>query len=661
MRHTLFTKTKGLIMKIFFFLIFGALGILNVSHANDVNGDGNVNINDVIAVINMVLDPDTATLEADCTAPEGVDIADVICVINIVLENGGGGSLSPADAARFLNQATFGPTLEEINALVASGSREAWLDSQLAMAPTHLSPKLETLWLNSCPGNGSGGYYTSKDQVIDRSLPEELRAAAWWDAVLNGNDQLRQRVAFALTEIFVVSSIGPNYQRSFGLADYYDVLLDNAFGNYRDLLKDVTLHPMMGVYLSMLRNEQADEARNIRPDENYAREILQLFSIGVYQLNLDGSTINDANGNPLPSYNQEIIQEFAKVFTGWNYNNTGPSGDDDPNDDIYPWRIDVDNGVTTAPMIAWEDYHDNTHTKTLFNNLVLQPGRTAEQDLDDALDNIFDHPNVGPFISKRLIQRLTTSNPTPGYIARVAAVFNNSAGERGNLGAVVKAILMDTEAQTGTATVAHFGKLREPLLRLSHLRRSLGVRPVTKTGTFWAQEAPPGSEHYEIVDCGRPSYDIYRMNTSANTAFGQGYLQSPSVFNFFLPDYAPPGVTSDAALVAPEFQIVTENTMANLSNEIGFELFTTPNSAPNQGIVTIETADETALAGDLNALLDHLNLLLLNDRMSIGLRNIIMTHLTTSSFPSDDVARRTAQAKDAIMLIVSSPEYLIQK
>lgn len=637
-------------------LLLGVFSITNISHAipNDVNGDSFVNNADIIATLDIVLGNSPPNNEANCISPAGVDINDVVCLINLLRS-----SFSQADAARFLNQATFGATLDEISALTATGDIESWLDTQLTMPATKLSPKLETLWLDSCHSDGNGGYYTSKDQIIDIALVDEHRSAAWWDAILNSDDQLRQRVAFALSEIFVVSSVGPNYNRSFGLASYYDVLLENAFGNYRNLLEDVTLHPMMGVYLSMLKNEKGDAARNIRPDENYAREILQLFSIGVYELNLDGSTINDANGNPIPSYSQEIIQEFAKVFTGWNYNNTGPSGDDDPNDDIYPWRIFVNNGVTTAPMIAWADYHDSINTKALFNNVVLQPGRTPEQDLDDALDNIFAHPNVGPFISKRLIQRLTTSNPTPAYIARVAAKFNNNgAGVRGDLGAVVKAIMLDTEAQTGIVTVAHFGKLREPLLRLSHLRRSLGVRPVTKTGTFWAKKVPPDSNNYVYVDCGRDSYDIYRTKADANTVFGQAYLQSPSVFNFFLPDYAPPGITRDAGLVAPEFQIVTENTMANLSNEIGYEIMNRGNTGER---VIILIDDEIGLATNLNALLDHLNLLLLNNRMSTPLRNIIMAHLVNSPFPSDDLARRTAQAKDAIMLIVSSPEYLIQK
>lgn len=638
-------------MRIFLFLAFSVLSAVNVSHAidNDANGDGQVNQADITATIEMVLGSRASTLEANCIAPAGIDINDVVCLINLLAP-----PMSRANAARFLNQATFGATLAEINALSIAGSYENWLNQQFNIpAPAFFVDELADKWLNTCRrdgDNGNGNLYTSLDQFVDTWVAEPLSTAAWWNAVLNKDDQLRQRVAFALSEILVVSGRGPLSDSDFGLADYYDLLYTNAFGNYRELLEKVTLHPIMGQYLSMIKNEKANPAENIRPDENYAREILQLFSIGVHELNLDGS-LKLNNGLPIPTYGQDIIEGFAQVFTGWNFANTDPNTP-------WTWNLWVGDGETRAPMIPWQVYHD-TNQKQVFGTM-LPANQTAQNDLTAALNNIFAHDNIAPFISKQLIQRLVTSNPTPAYVARVAQKFNNNgSGVKGDLQAVVKAILLDDEARNGHSTVPHFGKLREPLLRLSHLRRAFGTEAITQTGEFWETETPPGTNNWVRIQCGQGSYSFYPMPFGSTlSAIGQEFLESPSVFNFFRPNYSPLGGLRDNALVAPEFQIVTENTMTKLSNEIVDEVLS--QDWDDYSYITVDTSYEVTLATNIDSLLDHLSLLLLNGDMSADLRLLLRNHLNNAPF-YNNADKQAYQAREAILLILHSPDYLIQK
>lgn len=532
-------------------------------------------------------------------------------------------TLKSKDASRFLTQSTFGATTKSINELVALGSYEKWVDQQVA-EPISINHKTATkqLWDKACSSNDD--------------ISAEFRTNVWWDAAINNPDQLRQRIAFALSEIFVISSIGPLAHNNLAVADYYDVLNKHAFGNYRELLEEVTLHPAMGYYLSMLRNEKENTAKNIRPDENYAREVLQLFSIGVHQLNIDGS-LKKENGKPIDNYDQSIIEGFAKVFTGWNFAN------------LNRWDAYIGNGDGTQPMKAWAEYHDTLNSKKLLNGKIIAAGGTAEQDLKIALDNIFNHPNVAPFMSKQLIQRLITSNPSPEYIQRVAQVFNdNGSGIRGDFKAVVKATLLDDEARNDPSNIANFGKLREPLLRISHLRRAFKAIPVIKEGT-----------RYGGNKCGKGKYTLYQTPFSnAIENFGQDVLQSPSVFNFFLPDYSPPGVVQNAKLVAPEFQINTENAMVSLENSIGFEI--DRSGEKNINWTTLNLENEIALAAKPEKLLEHLNLLLLNGDMSVELKQLLLKHLNNDVFPNNEQGRRN-KTKDAIMLIAFSPEYLIQK
>ena len=338
---------------------------------------------------------------------------------------GGGGSsgnppppppppISKTEAYRVLNQATFGATEAEADRLIGMGI-EAWIDDQLQQPASLQLPHVQSL----------------PRPPVANQLQDD-RVDIWFRNALHGPDQLRQRVAFALSEIMVVSQLSSLNNAPYGLASYYDMLAQNAFGNFRTLMEDVTLHPAMGVYLSMLGNEKPNVQLNIRPDENYARELMQLFTIGLVELNMDGTVRTDGNGNPIPTYTQEIIEGFAHVYTGWHFGGA-PS--------FQQARQTDANQV--VPMQLYPDFHD-TGPKTLLGGQVIPAGQSGEQDLADALDNIFAHANVAPFISLQLIQKLVTSNPSPQYVERVAQVFeNDGTGERGDLGAVVRAILTD--------------------------------------------------------------------------------------------------------------------------------------------------------------------------------------------------------------------------
>lgn len=411
------------------------------------------------------------------------------------------------EAFRFLNQASLGATEAEAEKVIRLGY-SGWIEEQMRL-PASLSLP-----------------HVSGELIITGDVDKESRSGIWIRNAIHGRDQLRQRVAFALSEIMVVSEVGQMHDWVLGIASYNDMLANNAFGNYRTLMEGVTLHPAMGMYLSMLGNQKPDPERNIRPDENYARELLQLFTIGLVELNINGTEKTDARGYAIPTYDQEIVQGFAHVFTGWNFEKRDDDTLTNPGGSLSPNNIS-----RTLPMVLTPDRHD-TASKTLLNGVTLPARENGERDLRDALDNVFQHPNVGPFVSMRLIERLVTSNPSPAYVARVARVFNdNGFGERGDIGAVVKAILLDKEARPELFSPVD-GKLKEPLLRLTQLWRAFNAEPAD----------------------GRGLYRIYKMWLKT----GQGPLQAESVFNFFLPGYAPPGEIRDQQLVAPEMQISTE-------------------------------------------------------------------------------------------------------
>jgi uncharacterized protein (DUF1800 family) len=415
------------------------------------------------------------------------------------------------------------------------------------------------------------------------------------------------------------------------------------------LLERVTLHPAMGIYLSMLGNQKANTATNIRPDENYAREVMQLMSIGLIELNMDGTPKLDAAGAQIPTYNQNVIEGFAQVFTGWKWACplttpicTFASANPD--------RTVAANINQVKPMQLYSEQHE-TGTKRLLayggaTVPLIPANQSGAQDLKDALDNIFNHPNVAPFISKQLIQKLVTSNPSPAYVQRIATVFaNDGTGKRGNLAAVVKALLLDAEARstpTGTA-VASTGKVKEPLLRITQLWRAYG--------------ATANSGLYKVTGNFIGTGGVTPVSTT-----GQGPLQSGSVFNFFSPFYAPPGEIADGNNVAPELQIATEYLNTLMSNQMWAYATQNTNAFTTRGadVILLNTSAETALAADATALVNRVA-----DRL-LGSNTLLSTTLRTQAVAQVNLTAATAanantRVGDAIYLIATSPEYTVLK
>lgn len=497
-------------------------------------------------------------------------------------------------AARFLHRATFGPTRDSIDALRNIGF-SAFIEQQLQVPPTFLLPvtraRSEPRWREHVNG--------------------------WMKNSVNAPDQLRQRVAYALSQFFVVSGEGELDQHPVALANYYDILIAGSFGNFRDLLEDVTLSPVMGNYLSMKGNQKTDAANHIRPDENYARELLQLFSIGLVELNQNGTVVVDEDNIPVPTYDQEIVENFARVFTGWHFNQV-----DDWN---YPTVEDW-----YSPMQAYEEKHD-TGEKTLLNGFTIPAGQTAQQDLDDALDNIFQHPNVGPFISKHLIRQLVTSNPTPGYVARVASTFNSdSNGNRGNLAAVVAAVLLDEEALNGhQQDPENFGKLREPIVRLVALWRAFNANP------------------------DNPKFDYGWIKNR----LAQAPLQSPSVFNFFSPAFSQPGLLRDRGLLSPEFQIHNESTMIKITSTLlAHSIWLNNVSDSDASLAPVNITALMTMDGKREAQFDYLGQLLLTKPMSSGLRKQANYLLNARENTNAQI-----RAEELLFLFASSPEAAVQR
>ncbi|MEO7063784.1 MAG: DUF1800 family protein [Dokdonella sp.] len=561
------------------------------------------------------------------------------------------GPATDADASRFLAQATFGASANDITHVRLLGY-EGWLNEQFSAPVSTQVAYID--WVEA-----GGQQYISDAARLEiwainsAATPDPSRGNAI------PTDQLRQRVAFALSEIFVVSnSNGTLANQPWALASFYDLLATDAFVNYRSLLEDVTKHPTMGIYLSMIGNQKADPSQNMHPDENYAREVNQLFSVGLVQLNLDGSA-KLAGGQPIPTYNQAAVRGFAAVFTGWIWNNAGcgettytccnedtfswcgPSSSDD-----LPWR---------KPMQAVEAYHDNTSNKQLLDypgvalaNGLLVHGADAQGEMSAALDNIFRHPNVGPFVAIRLIQRLVTSNPTPAYVQRVAQTFNDDGSAqhvRGNLRAVVRAILLDPEARYGQWQRADtFGKLREPLLKSTQMWRAMAAR--SASGRIAALSTWPPIEDW----------------------YGQAPQRSPTVFNFFKPDFSRPGEVTQRGLHSPEFQILGDTMVVATPNNLFHQIFcyyvgsTRCWDSDDPDTLQMNYSADAALAATHPAaLIDEYDTLLMAGQMSPFMRNVLLTRL--SALDASDYGSSLGQVRvqHALYLIMNSPEYSIQK
>jgi uncharacterized protein (DUF1800 family) len=432
-----------------------------------------------------------------------------------------------------------------------------------------------------------------------------------------GDDQLRQRVAFALHQIFVVSGVA--IQQPSSVAPYLNIFARGAFGNYRQLLNDVTLNPAMGAYLDMANNDKRSGGAS--PNENYAREILQLFSIGLYKLNQDGTLQLDGQGQPIPTYDQNTIIGFAKIFTGWTYAPLPGATSEWVNPENYQ-----------APMIAFQNHHD-VSAKPLLNGVTSTANQTAKKDLAFALDNIFNHPNVAPFICKQLIQNLVTGNPTPGYVSRVSAVFNNNgAGVRGDLRAVVSAILQDQEARCddvatcASTTDVNYGHLRSPVLYITNLLRAFNA-----------------------------SSDGIGLSDRARN-MGQEPFNPPTVFSYYRPNYVIPGTT----LLGPEFTIQSSSAAINRANFSNTIVFSRIGTAPAgtaidlTGLQALSTGDGTGAA-----LVNELNRLLMHGTMSSAMRTKILQTIT--ALPGVTSADHLKRARWALYLVTTSSQYQVAR
>lgn len=512
----------------------------------------------------------------------------ILAVVPGFGQTSGPALLSDHAAARFLDQATWGPTPASIAQLQQMGIAN-WLNAQFALNTSDL-PDQPILGADGKPNNNLA--------------PVQV---AFFQNAVTGPDQLRQRVAFALSEIWVVSAQSGVHQ-AYAFPPYWRVLHDNAFGNYRDIIKAVTLNPAMGRYLNMANNNKANPAEDTEPNENYARELMQLFTLGLKQLNPDGSPMLDQNQNSLPTFDQNVVTNMAKVVTGWTYPTASGAT---PRHDNAPYFF--------GQMYAVEHNHD-TSQKTIFGNTVIPAGQTAEQDLESLLDALMQQNTMAPFVCTQLIQHLVTSNPSPGYVERISNVFlNDGTGVRGNMEAVITAILTDPEARANddpnAAVNPNFGHMREPVLFLANVLRGLNA-------TLGVGNA---------------------MNRYANR-MGQNLFYAPSVFSYFSPQYR-----TEKGLLGPEFQIYTTQTAANRADFVNAALYRTLDST-----TSISLAPFVQNATSTDAMADYISYVFLHHSMS--------PVLTQQAIDAANAARTPqAQVQAALYVVLTSGEYQIMQ
>ncbi len=562
--------------------------------------------------------------------------------------NGTGFYPDLAGAARFLAQAQLGYNDIDIQEVMNLGI-DAWLDQQITM---------------TVPSDYEQTYRDMHDEIIvmmnnthgvaDSSRRDEHIPFIFYQKAFTDDDGLRQKIAFALSQIFVISINGTIGDKGFGISSYYDVLYNGAFGNFRDLLYNITLHPLMGVYLSHFKNEKADPVEGTLPDENYAREIMQLFTIGLFELNNDGSLKLDTNGTPIPTYDIEDIQEMAKVFTGFS------GGDWDyvahpqytPGDPLL-FHKNVNHYDLTVPMFMHEDRHE-TGTKTLPDGTIIPAGQTGMQDVNMTIDWLFNHPNVGPFIGYRLIQQLVKSNPTPAYVNRVASVFNNDGnGIRGNMEAVIRTILTDVEARDCTfINDPRSGKLLQPIERMMNLFYAFNIS--TPSGKYWFRDY---GEVYDKLE--------------------QSYLYSPTVFNFFSPFFADSEFVAPNDMVSPEFQLLHStsgihylNVTEDMIKVRPFKNKTGINNNPSNPRVVNNSADAPTLDftslttlyanSGMTALIDHLDLYLCRGQLQASTKAYIIDNYNQNIANGTNLSDLEI-VKDVLYYIMISPNYVILK
>ena len=517
-------------------------------------------------------------------------------------------SISKPAAARLLVQASYGPNMTEIDRAATQGPA-AWVEQQFG------TPPMDNHWAYVMVRKGPIGCTVCNAEYINATME------SFWTQAVRGPDQLRQRMVLALSEIFVVSTVNSAVEiQQDAHASYLDMLSRNAFGNYRLLLEQVSTHPTMAHYLSHMKNEKEDPVTGRLPDENYAREVMQLFSIGLWMLNEDGSRKKDSQGNDIPSYNQNDVMGLAKVFTGWSWYGADKSEERWNGWLAFDWR----NQLQNYPA------HHSTSEKR-FLGTVVAANTSGTDSLKRALDALFNHPNTGPFIGSQLIKRFVTSNPSPAYVARVARAFaNNGAGVRGDMRSVMRAVLLDTEARDETlAGTPDWGKLREPMVRFGTWMRAFNASSTSGYYSIWNLEDPVSS-------------------------IGQNPLRAPSVFNWFRPSYAPPGDVLNRGLLAPEFQITHETTVTGYANFIISVVQS--GYGWNDTNIRASYSNELPLAANPTALMDRLNLLLVAGRMSSTTRSTILT--AVNAVPSSNPTQRV---HTAVALTMLSPDFIVQK
>ncbi len=516
------------------------------------------------------------------------------------------------DVSRLLIQASYGATQSEIDAARVLGV-PGWLQQQFQ------TPPMDTHWDYVVVRKGPIGCTVCNAQYINATME------SFWTQAVRGPDQLRQRTVLALSELFVVSTVNSAVEiQEDAHASYLDMLSRNAFGNFRMLLEEVSTHPTMAMYLSFFKNEKEDPVTGRIPDENYAREVMQLFTIGLWQLNPDGTRKKDNNGQDIPTFTQADVMGLARVFTGWSW-----AGAATTDGYWHGWEGNAGGNNWNRPLMLYPQFHSTSEKR--FLGAVVPAGTGGQASMKAALDALFNHPNVGPFFGRHLIKRFVTSNPSTGYVQRVAAAFaDNGQGVRGDMKAVLTAVLLDPEARnTAISSRPNYGKLREPLVRFGQWMRAFDAKASNGYYSIWNLEDPVSS-------------------------IGQNPLRAPSVFNWFSPDYAPPGAIAQLGLVAPEFQITHETTLTGWVNFItqvvdrGFGW--------NESQIRGNYDAELALAGQPEQLVTRLSKLLVAGQLSSSTRATILT--AVNAIPSSDARRRVTTA---IALVMVSPDFIVQK
>lgn len=535
-------------------------------------------------------------------------------------------------ASRFLAQATMGSNYEAIQNVVSIGI-EDWLENQFSLIPSSFESEYYRI-------------YNEAIAIINNDEDkDEYMGFTFYEKLIKDPDVLRQKVAFALSQIFVISPTNSLLtNRGFANANYYDALYLGAFGNFHDLLYNVTLHPCMGVYLSHLQNQKSDLVQGTLPDENYAREIMQLFSIGLYELNQDGSYKYDNDGNLIPTYGIQDIQELARVFTGL-------SGSSRLDGEIPLFQNGIGAFDLAEPMAMYYDYHDK-RSKVILGNTILPPDQLGTIDIEQTVEILFNHPNVAPFIGRRLIQHLVKSNPSPQYIFRVSSVFNDDGtGTRGNLKAVIKAVLTDPEARDCSwIDDLNAGKLIQPVQRLTNLFLAFDI--YSPSNKFWFNDKG------EIYD-----------------KLGQSFLASPTVFNFFSPFYSEKDYAEPNGIVSPEFQILNATSGMYYLNEVENRTKIRPfknrtlSNAASTGLdentadpVQYDFNDEISIyqTEGLHALIDRIDLLVCRGQLEQDIKDIIFWAVNENIQNESDYTEIDI-INDVLYFMMITPNYTILK